>query len=101
VIDAPFALAFTAGLVATVNPCGFAMLPAYLSYFMGLADDDVAAGGPAAVRRGLVIGAVVSSGCLRRRVDPADEPAERRAPVGRAERLPRSHLITAAPRAAR
>lgn len=28
-IDAPFALAFTAGLVATVNPCGFAMLPAY------------------------------------------------------------------------
>jgi cytochrome c-type biogenesis protein len=64
VIDAPFALAFTAGLVATVNPCGFAMLPAYLSYFMGLADDDVAAGGPAAVRRGLVIGAVVSSGFL-------------------------------------
>ena len=34
-IDAPLALAFAAGLVATVNPCGFAMLPAYLSYFMG------------------------------------------------------------------
>ena len=32
-IDAPLALAFSAGLVATVNPCGFAMLPAYLSYF--------------------------------------------------------------------
>ena len=27
-IDAPLAAAFTAGMVATVNPCGFAMLPA-------------------------------------------------------------------------
>lgn len=63
-IDAPFALAFTAGLVATVNPCGFAMLPAYLSYFMGLNDDGVAQGGAAAVRRGLGIGAVVSGGFL-------------------------------------
>ena len=63
-IDAPFALAFTAGLVATVNPCGFAMLPAYLSYFIGLSDDDAAEGGAAAVRRGLTIGAVVSSGFL-------------------------------------
>lgn len=27
--------AFIAGLVATVNPCGFAMLPAYLSFFIG------------------------------------------------------------------
>jgi cytochrome c biogenesis protein CcdA len=30
--------AFSAGLVATVNPCGFAMLPAYMSYY--LATDD-------------------------------------------------------------
>ena len=29
-------LAFSAGMVATVNPCGFAMLPAYLSYYLGL-----------------------------------------------------------------
>lgn len=63
-IDAPFALAFTAGLVATVNPCGFAMLPAYLGYFIGLADDEVSESGPAAVRRGLTIGVVVSSGFL-------------------------------------
>lgn len=27
--------AFAAGMVATVNPCGFAMLPAYLALFMG------------------------------------------------------------------
>jgi cytochrome c-type biogenesis protein len=64
VIDAPFALAFTAGLVATVNPCGFAMLPAYLGYFLGLSDDRGEAGGPKAVRRALVIGAVVSGGFL-------------------------------------
>jgi cytochrome c biogenesis protein CcdA len=36
VIDGAFALAFVSGVVATVNPCGFAMLPAYLSYFLGL-----------------------------------------------------------------
>lgn len=34
------ALFFTMGMVAAVNPCGFAMLPAYLSYFLGLDDDD-------------------------------------------------------------
>jgi cytochrome c-type biogenesis protein len=28
------------GMVATVNPCGFAMLPAYLSYFLGLEDSE-------------------------------------------------------------
>ncbi|MBW3662755.1 MAG: cytochrome c biogenesis CcdA family protein [Actinobacteria bacterium] len=63
-IEAPFALAFTAGLVATVNPCGFAMLPAYLSYFMGLTDDDADTSRRAALGRGLTIGAVVSGGFL-------------------------------------
>ena len=28
--DGPFALAVAAGMAATVNPCGFALLPAYL-----------------------------------------------------------------------
>jgi cytochrome c-type biogenesis protein len=36
VIDGLFAYAFTTGMLATVNPCGFAMLPAYLSYFLGV-----------------------------------------------------------------
>ncbi len=60
----PFAFAFAAGLVATVNPCGFAMLPAYLSYFLGLDDrsaPDVKGGG---IVRGLLVGAVVSAGFL-------------------------------------
>ena len=30
--------AFSAGAVATLNPCGFALLPAYLSYLLGQAD---------------------------------------------------------------
>jgi cytochrome c-type biogenesis protein len=60
-MEIPFALAFTAGLVATVNPCGFAMLPAYLAYFMGLEGAD---GTPRAVGRGLLVGTVVSTGFL-------------------------------------
>ncbi len=58
-IDAPIALAFGAGLVATVNPCGFAMLPAYVSYFVGLGDERET-GGADALRRALVVGGVMS-----------------------------------------
>ena len=63
-IEAPIGLAFAAGLVATVNPCGFAMLPAYLSYFMGLEgaeDDEVTSAG---VGQALKVGAIVSLGFL-------------------------------------
>ena len=28
--------AFTTGMLAAINPCGFALLPAYLSYYLGL-----------------------------------------------------------------
>ena len=62
VIDAPLAYAFGVGMVATVNPCGFAMLPAYLSFFLGLeeADDDTRA----SVLHALVIGGTVTAGFL-------------------------------------
>lgn len=66
-MEIPFALAFTAGLVATVNPCGFAMLPAYLSFFIGGNDAEGAAREAttaASLGRGLVVGAVVSAGFL-------------------------------------
>lgn len=33
--NVPFFYAFTAGMLATINPCGFAMLPAYVSYYLG------------------------------------------------------------------
>jgi cytochrome c biogenesis protein CcdA len=55
--------AFTAGLVATVNPCGFAMLPAYLGFFLGI-DDTQDRKTITAVGHALRTGAVVSSGFL-------------------------------------
>ena len=61
-LDAPLALAFASGMVATVNPCGFAMLPAYLGYFLGLEgqERDV----QASVSRSLGVGLSVSAGFL-------------------------------------
>jgi cytochrome c-type biogenesis protein len=44
--EGPFAYYLALGMVATVNPCGFAMLPAYLSYYLGL-DDDARSDGAA------------------------------------------------------
>ncbi len=65
-IDAPLALAFTAGLVATVNPCGFAMLPAYLSWYIGTEGGPGDRPATLATRlgRALVVGATVSVGFL-------------------------------------
>ncbi|MEY2570091.1 MAG: cytochrome c-type biosis protein [Acidimicrobiaceae bacterium] len=59
-IDAPFALAFTTGMVVTVNPCGFAMLPAYLSFFVGVDQRDSDA--RTSVARALVVGITVTAG---------------------------------------
>lgn len=59
------ALAFSAGMVTTVNPCGFALLPAYLSYFLGLdVGSEEAAGegdGPIAIDRAPVVRALTVS----------------------------------------
>jgi cytochrome c biogenesis protein CcdA len=60
-LDGPFAIAFAQGLVAVANPCGFAMLPAYLSFFLGL---EVGEGGDAtaSVSRAIAVGLSVSAG---------------------------------------
>ncbi len=58
-IDAPLAYAFTVGMVATVNPCGFPLLPAYLSYFVGLDDEQP---GRSRVPRAALSGLCVSVG---------------------------------------
>ncbi len=61
--DAPIAFAFTAGLIAVVNPCGFAMLPAYLSYFLGIESRNDDGSDPrGSLARALATGAVVSLG---------------------------------------
>lgn len=44
--EAPYALAFAAGTLAAINPCGFALLPGYLALFVsGDADGVAEAGG--------------------------------------------------------
>jgi cytochrome c-type biogenesis protein len=59
----PFGLAFGAGMVAAVNPCGFAMLPAYLSLYLGTEEGGFAerSMGRRALRA-FTVGCVVSSG---------------------------------------
>jgi cytochrome c-type biogenesis protein len=62
VIEAPLALDFAKGMLIVVNPCGFAMLPAYLAYFLGLegGDGDL----QASVSRSLNVALSVSAGLL-------------------------------------
>ncbi|MEO7555367.1 MAG: cytochrome c biogenesis CcdA family protein [Acidimicrobiales bacterium] len=62
-IEVDLLLAFTYGIVITVNPCGFAMLPAYLSFFVGSEGDDAAELGLATtLGRSLVVGGAVTAG---------------------------------------
>lgn len=58
-------LAFSAGTLASINPCGFAMLPSMVSFYLGL-DTDHAARRPAWRRLGdgLALGALVTTGFL-------------------------------------
>lgn len=60
--EAPIALAFGAGLVASVNPCGFAMLPAFVGYYLGSGVTGDADRGSAA--DGLTVALVVTAGFL-------------------------------------
>lgn len=51
-------IAFAAGMVALVNPCGFALLPAYLGYFLGMSDGKTDTRLQALNRSQLVAGAM-------------------------------------------
>ena len=60
---APLGFAFAAGLVSAVNPCGFAMLPAYLGLYLGSSDQTT--GSPHPVRhmgRALLVSGAVTAG---------------------------------------
>jgi cytochrome c biogenesis protein CcdA len=56
--DLPLALALTAGTVAAFNPCGFAMLPAYLTLLIN--DEETVRRG--AVGRALLLSAAMTAG---------------------------------------
>lgn len=55
-------LALAGGMLATVNPCGFAMLPAYLGFFLGIEADE--ADVTTSVSRSLGVALAVSAGFL-------------------------------------
>lgn len=56
------AFAFAAGALSTVNPCGFAVLPAFLAYYLGQQADAGPLPMATRVARGVVAGAAVSAG---------------------------------------
>lgn len=58
--NVPFAFAFGAGMIATVNPCGFAMLPAYLGFFVGT--ETASAPLPTRLRRAFAVSGVMTLG---------------------------------------
>ena len=64
----PVGYAFLAGMLATMNPCGLAMLPAYVGYYLGLETGGTGAEGPARVSavsrglQGLELGGSVTAG---------------------------------------
>jgi cytochrome c biogenesis protein CcdA len=65
VIELPLAFAFTAGLFATVNPCGWAMLPSFVSYYLGSREEGYEQR-PLANRaaEGVYLGLLVTAGFL-------------------------------------
>jgi cytochrome c biogenesis protein CcdA len=58
-MNGPYAFAVAAGMAATVNPCGFALLPAYLSAFVRLGHRGGRAG---TVGRALTVSLVLTAG---------------------------------------
>ena len=55
---------YSLGVVAAFNPCGFAMLPAWLSYFIGAGDRDEDSNLLKAALRGLVVGLTLTAGFI-------------------------------------
>ncbi len=64
-ILAPLGFAFAAGVAAAFNPCGFAMLPAYMGLYMGTGEgDDPRRHLFHDLGRALVVGGVVTAGFI-------------------------------------
>lgn len=61
-MSASVSFAFAAGLLATVNPCGFALLPSFLSFYLGANEEGIERDSVAArMRQGLLVGVVLSA----------------------------------------
>ena len=60
---APLGFAFAAGMASAVNPCGFAMLPAYLGLYLGSDQELIQPPSPARnLSKALLVGATVTAG---------------------------------------
>lgn len=59
----PVSVALAAGGLAVCNPCGFPLLPAFLSFYLG-ADEQTLPRAPTRIFQGLLIGGLVSVGFL-------------------------------------
>jgi cytochrome c biogenesis protein CcdA len=55
-------LAFVAGVMTFLNPCGFALLPAYIAHYLGQRDQGTPSNWVVNGWRGLKLGLVVSAG---------------------------------------
>ena len=64
---APLGFAFAAGMASAVNPCGFAMLPAYLGLYLGAAEGEgqnARIGPIQQLSKALVVGGAVTGGFI-------------------------------------
>jgi cytochrome c-type biogenesis protein len=59
----PIAVALLAGGLATLNPCGFALLPAFLSFYVGAQEADLPAA-PTRLLQAILVGLLVTVGFL-------------------------------------
>jgi cytochrome c biogenesis protein CcdA len=62
-LNVRFTQSFLTGMVASVNPCGFVLLPTYLLYFLGV-NGGAAGTQRATIRRALAVGSAVSAGFI-------------------------------------
>jgi cytochrome c biogenesis protein CcdA len=61
--ELPLLFAFSAGMAASVNPCGFIMLPALVAFMLGDGEAKAAPAGPLRrVGRGLLVGLATAGG---------------------------------------
>ena len=60
----PTAFALSAGVITAFNPCGFAMLPAYVSYFVGSSSSDLKPTLAQRLVKAATVGAMVTLGFI-------------------------------------
>ena len=61
--DPRLATSFTAGLLASINPCGFVLLPTYLLYFLGM-ENNRPGTERGSIRRAFAVSLAVSAGFM-------------------------------------